>query len=58
LEHVSVAVEAVFSESLLVPVGHFISQYKSAAFYYWVSRLQYLITVLCNYSCPRTNCLL
>jgi len=44
--------------SLLVPVWHFISQYKSATLYYWVSSLQYSNTVLCNYSCPGTNCLL
>jgi hypothetical protein len=43
---------------LLVPVCHFISQYKSAALYYWLSRLQYHSTVLCNYSCLKTNCLL
>ena len=38
LEHASVSVK--FCESLLIPVWHFISQYKSAALYYWVSSLQ------------------
>ena len=46
LEHASISVAKVFCKSLLVPVWHFISQYKSAAWYYWVSRLQYHITVL------------